>query len=41
MVALTGEREVPAAVTDDRGADGHGLIGVDQTDALFDMEFDE
>jgi hypothetical protein len=28
-------------VADDRGSDGDGLIGVDQTDALFDMEFDE
>ena len=32
---------MPATVADDRGADGDGLIGVDQTDALFDMEFDE
>ncbi len=41
MIALTGEREVPASVTDDGGADGHSLISAGQTDALFDVEFDE
>src|SRR5699024_2737258 len=41
MIALPGEGEVPATVADDRGADGHGLIGARQTEALLDMEFDE
>src|SRR5699024_4436073 len=41
MIALPGEGEVPATVADDRGADGYGLIGARQTEAMLDMEFDE
>src|SRR5699024_1204737 len=32
---------VPATVAEDGGADGHGLIGARQTEALLDMELDE
>ena len=41
VVALPREPEVPAAVADDRTADRHRLVGVDEPHALFDVQLDE